>query len=265
LAKRVRHLLVSAYLRRFDAISANTEQSRRAASAMFGIPLTEIQVVYNGIDFSLLAPRRQPEAVRAELGLRKGARLVGTSANLRDCKRVDRLIRAAAILPPQVSLLIIGDGPARPALERLAHNLAVSDRVLFTGRKEAIGDYLQLLDVFVLPSGPEEAFGNSLVEAMGVGIASVVFQDGGGLREHVSHERTGLVVRSQAELEQSLLRLMADRDLRRRLGEAARAAAREKYTLATMVEAYERLYRGAPPAHDVEPALTPARRQAHSA
>ena len=60
------------------------------------------------------------------------------------------------------------------------------------------------MDVFALPSGPEESFGNAAVEAMGVGLPTVVFADGGGLVEHVIDGETGFVVRDQAEFVQRL-------------------------------------------------------------
>ena len=141
-----------------------------------------------------------------------------------------------------IHCVILGDGPHKPELERLADSLGVADRVTFTGRREHVGDYLQAIDVFVLPSGPEEAFGNAAVEAMGVGLPVCVFADGGGLTEHVTDGETGYVVSDDQELVERVHSLVHDPELRARLGEAARAAVRSRYGLAATVGRYEHLY-----------------------
>ena len=241
--QRVRYGVATRYVRRFNGLSGNTAQGARAAARLFRLPPDRVSVTYNGIDFSLLAPVRPAADVLAELGGRDDAVRVGTSGNLRPWKRIDRLVRALARLRVDpVQLIVIGDGPARPGLEQLAAELGVGHRVRFVGRREHVGDYLQVLDVFALPSGPEESFGNSAVEAMGVGIPAVVAADGGGLIEHVEDGCTGFVVRDQAELERRLAHLARNPGLRAALGTAARASVRARYSTAAMVERYDELY-----------------------
>jgi glycosyltransferase involved in cell wall biosynthesis len=245
LRKRARHRIVGHYLRSgFDAVTANTRQSAAAAAHIYGLPLESIAVVYNGLDFNLLTPTRDRESVLAELGARRdGVVRVGTAAMLRPLKRVDRLLRAVAALGEEpIHCYVIGDGPSRHELELLARQLGIEARVSFIGHKLHIGDYLQILDVFVLPSGPEEAFGNAAVEAMGVGLPSVVFHDGGGLTEHIQSEETGFIVPDQQGLEQRLRELVGDRELRLRIGKAASTAVRSRYTVDAMVSSYETLY-----------------------
>lgn len=259
--KRFRHAIIGHYLRRFDGITANTRQSAQAAARLFGLAPDSITVVYNGLDFNLLEPRRSREEVLSELrDGRRDVTRIGTAAILRRLKRVDRLIRAtAAIQDESVHCYIFGDGPARPELERLASTLKVSDRVTFVGHKRDMGDYLQVLDVFVLPSGPEEAFGNAVVEAMAVGIPSVVFVDGGGLIEHIEDRSTGVIVRDQNEFVQTLLQLTRDEALRRDLGVAASESIRRKYTMHAMVAGYDALYNREVPQQ--EPTAGPTTRE----
>ena len=152
--------------------------------------------VYNGIEWELLAPRRDRREVAAELGLRDGDIVLGTSGNLRDWKRVDLLVRALQKVDDNVVLLVVGDGPERQPLRRLAGQLAVSERTRFVGSTENVADYLQVMQLFALPSGAEESFGNSAVEAMGFGLPTIVMRDGGGLTEHIVHEETGVVAES---------------------------------------------------------------------
>jgi glycosyltransferase involved in cell wall biosynthesis len=179
------------------------------------------------------------------VGIPRDVTVVGTSAKLIPWKRIDRLVRAAARLQQDVHCLVVGSGPELVALQRLADELGVSRRVTFVGLQECVGDYLQLMDVFALPSGPDEGFGNSLVEAMGVGLPSVVFSDGGGLLEHVSDGHTGLVAVGQEDFVGKLERLVADPAARRRIGDAGRNAVRSRYGLEQSLNGYLRLYAGA--------------------
>jgi L-malate glycosyltransferase len=245
LKRRVRYGLARRYLRhRFDGVSANTAQAARAASKLFGIAEANIPVVYNGLDFSLLAPKRPRDQVLAELGTAPdGTVRIGTSANLRHWKRIGRLLHAVAELSaPPLQCLIVGDGPERRALEQLSASLGLDDRVAFIGAKEHVGDYLQVFDVFTLPSGPEESFGNSAVEAMGCGLPTVVFSDGGGLTEHIVDGQTGFIVVDQAEYVQRLEQLIESEETRRLIGDAGRHAVEAKYSPQSMVDRHDELY-----------------------
>ncbi|MEP7217881.1 MAG: glycosyltransferase [Bacteroidota bacterium] len=233
------------FRRYFAGISGNTTQGATAASRLFAISPKSIPTTYNGIDFSLLAPNRSRDEVLAELGPADDVLRIGTSANLRPWKRIELLLDAVARLKESaIHCYIIGDGPSRAALEEHGRRLGISHLVTFTGKKEHIGDYLQLLDIFVLPSGPEESFGNSAVEAMGVGLPTIVFADGGGLVEHIDDGVTGFLARDVDDLTAKLETLIADRALRTGMGERALRAIHDKYSLEAMVERYGRLYNG---------------------
>ena len=250
LRKRARHRIVAHYLRRqFDGISANSAQGAEAAAAIYGLPLNSIHVVYNGLDFASLAPQRSRDNVLSELGEGHSAMVrVGTAAILRPLKRIDRLLRAIhAIRNEPVHCYVFGDGPARGELEQLTVNLGIAGRVTFTGHKSHIGDYLQMLDIFVLPTGPEESFGNAAVEAMALAVPTVVFSDGGGLTEHIEDGVTGVVVPDQIQFERRLRELVRNQALRQQLGDAGKDAVRSRYTLDAMVERYEHLYDAASP------------------
>jgi|GEM_PF-1421491 len=247
LKRLLRYRLTGRYLRRdFTGISGNTGQACDAAAALFGIPRQQIRVTYNGIDFSLLAPVRTRREMLHELGdEREGTIRIGTSANLRRLKRIDLLLDAVAKLGGRpVHCYVLGDGPARGELEEQARRLGIADRVTFTGKVERVGDYLQFFDIFVLPSGPEESFGNSAVEAMGVGIPTIIFADGGGLVEHVDDGVTGFIVRDVQELVERLERLIDSPGERSVIGRAARDEMTDRYSPARMVERYSGLYAG---------------------
>ncbi len=241
----LRYKIAGYYLRKyFHGVSGNTNQAALAASRLFRIPLNKILITYNGIDFSLLDPKRSRQEVLDELNdNRNGVIRIGTSANLRPCKRIEWLLEAVAkIKNDLIHCCIIGDGPSREELEQKARALGIDHITTFVGKKEHIGDFLQVLDIFVLPSGPEESFGNSAVEAMGVGLPTIVFADGGGLTEHVVNLKTGFVVNNVNDLVEKLRLLVMDQTLRLNIGSAAKAEIRKRYSLEKMVANYNSFY-----------------------
>jgi glycosyltransferase involved in cell wall biosynthesis len=245
--KRLQYGITGAMLRRgFSGLSGNTRHATRSASRLFRIDPDAFQVTYNGLEFELLEPSSAADEVRAELGLEPADFVLGTAANLKPWKRVDRLLEAiAAIEDPRLRLLVLGDGVDRARLESVARTLELGDRVVFAGLRLRVGDYLQPMHAFCLPSTGMESFGNAAVEAMAMGIPTIVFRDGGGMVEHIEPGETGFVVADQQELEATVRRLLADEALGERVGSRGRAAIRSRYTLENSARAYKALYASA--------------------
>ena len=242
--RRLRYGAVGLFLRHgFHAWSGNTAHGARAGAELFGLDPRQVATTHNGIDFGLLEPERPAAEVRAQLGLRDGEFVVGTAATLKDWKRVDRLVRAMAAEGVEpMRALVVGDGPERERLDALARELGVQDRVTFAGLQAHVGDFLQVMDAFALPSSDRESFGNAAVEAMAMGLPTVVFEDCGGVREHVRDGETGLMVPDQEGFAAALRRLRDDRELARRIGAAGREHVRSTYTPAAAAARYRALY-----------------------
>jgi len=230
----------------FHGVSGNTEHAARAAAALFRMPEESIAVTYNGVDFELLRASASRAEMLASLGESEdGVSRIGTSSNFRDCKRIDLLLRAVAELSDlRIRCYLIGDGPARAGLERLSQKLNLGARVRFVGRQERVANYLQLLDIFVLPSNTAESFGNSAVEAMGLGIPTIVMADGGGMVEHFP-EGLRNFPGNQQELTARIRELVDSPRLRWKFARESRDYVRHKYTLQQMVQAYEQFYAAA--------------------
>ena len=91
--------------------------------------------------------------------------------------------------------------------------------------------------------GEAGSVGNAAVEAMGVGVPTIVFADGGGMIEHIDDGRTGFVVAHEQELNALVTRLLDDREqLGRAVGERGREAVRSKYAPVDAERRYEQLY-----------------------
>lgn len=138
----------------------------------WGVPARKVVVVPVGVEtaaFAFDADARR--AVRHELGLAPDALVVGGVGRLVEPKRFDVLLRAIAPLPA-VSLLLVGDGPAREPLAALAAELGMAGRVRFVGQRLDVPRLLSAMDVFASPS-PEETFGVALLEALAAGLPVV--------------------------------------------------------------------------------------------
>jgi glycosyltransferase involved in cell wall biosynthesis len=241
--QRIRYRVTGRLVRRFDGLSANTSHAADYASGLLGIDRARFEVTYNGLDFELLQPKREAASVRTGLGLGADEFVVGTAAHLRGWKRIDQLIAAVGSMNEDgIRLLVVGDGEDRPRLESCAADSGLDQRALFIGEQSDIVDYLQVMDAFCLPSNAAESFGNAAVEAMAMGLPTIVFADGGGLLEHVEPEHTGFVVADRYELERLLGRLMADPELGRAVGAEARSTVHERYSLRRAGAAYRELY-----------------------
>jgi glycosyltransferase involved in cell wall biosynthesis len=167
--------------------------------------------------------------------------VVGALGRLHEQKGFDVLIRAVAGLPG-ISLVIVGDGPERQALERLAVDLGVADRVSMPGWTDDATSRLRSFDVLALPSR-YEGLPLVLLEAM-LGGVPVVASAVGGVPDAVRDDESGLLVPPDDvdALQGALSRMAADPSLRRRLANAAEVEARQRFTVATMARSYESLY-----------------------
>jgi glycosyltransferase involved in cell wall biosynthesis len=194
-----------------------------------------IEVVHNGVD---APPAHANGSLRAELGIPEGAPLVGEVARLCDVKGQRELIAALAQVP-DARLVLVGEdleqgGAFRAGLERDAERAGVRDRVVFAGYRPDARALLGELDVFALPSWTE-GLPLGVLEAM-ASARPVVATPVGGTPELVTDGETGLLVppRDPDALAAALRRLLADADLRRRLGEAGERRAREEFSLDAM-------------------------------
>ncbi len=149
-------------------------------------------------------------------------------------KGIDTLLEALALLASRgvdFRCELIGEGPLRQTLEHLAQQLNLTQRVVFLGgaTQISVAAALEGATVFALPcrqapDGDQDGMPNVLIEAMAVGVP-VVGGDAGGVAEAVDHERSGLLVPSNAptELAEALERVLSDPALRHRLVEGGLA------------------------------------------
>jgi glycosyltransferase involved in cell wall biosynthesis len=200
--------------------------------------LPRVAAISHGLEFGEAAPRREPAQevpVIAFLG-----RLVTT-------KGVGVLLEAAKMLHQQnrvFELLIIGDGPERPALEQFARDSQIGTQVRFAGRlnSEQLEATLAHAFAVVVPSLGGEVFGLVVAENMARGLP-VVASDLGAFTEVLGD--TGLVFRigDARDLAAALSRLLDDPSFGAALGQAAHRRALDFCDKSRMIEAHKRVYR----------------------
>jgi glycosyltransferase involved in cell wall biosynthesis len=157
-------------------------------------------------------------------------------------KRLDRLVDAFARLPlkDEALLLLVGDGPERPALAAQAETLGLGDAAVFLGYRADAAAYQRLMDICVVPS-EAEPFGLAAVEALALGKPAVVFRDGGGLVEVVGPFEPRDVVSGVEELAVRIEEL-GDALAKGRDGAAERIAYARRFDIAVMAERMRSIY-----------------------
>lgn len=196
----------------------------------------QVGVVHYGVNTTHFASHDETD-VRERLGVQANNVLFMFAGRLVGWKGMAVAVRALAepaLHGAPVQLLIVGDGPERPNLEKLAHSLKLTNRVIFHAPvpHDALPHYYGAADVGIFPSIGDEAFGITIAEAMSCA-KPVIGSYVGGIPEVVGNEETcGLLVppNDPAELAMAMRRMVDDASLRVRLGNAARARIERLYT-----------------------------------
>lgn len=201
--------------------------------ACWGIPEDRIVVIYNAVE-----PVNDIKPLPIPLKTPVKAVTVGRLIPL---KRIDQLLEALVQLP-DLGLVVVGDGPERLQMERLARDLQVSDRVYFAGqrsKKEALG-LMAACDLFVLNS-THEGLPHVVLEAMALGLP-VVATAVGGTPEAVKDGETGILVPPGGDgIVEALRRLTEESRSRNAMVQAGRDWIRQQFSMEKMIQETERV------------------------
>jgi rhamnosyl/mannosyltransferase len=206
-------------------------------------------VVPLGVDLDAFAAtdavRERARAIRASL---RASHLLLAVGRLIYYKGFEVAIRALAQVP-DAELVIVGEGPLRPALSALAAELGVEQRVKLRGEvdDDEILAYYHASDLYLLPSiARSEAFGLVQVEAMACGVPVINTNLESGVPYVSRHGESGLTVppSDPARLSEAIRRLLGDPDVRRSMGEAGKQRARSEFSKEVLGERVLSLYEG---------------------
>lgn len=226
---------------RLIVVSRAIEQKVRE-EGRFGAP---VSLIYNGVDLQRYNHQQPCCTLHEEYLIPEDAPIVGVVARLEAEKGHRTLIDAwpdvlAAV--PNVWLLVVGEGSERDALEAEAASLGVSERVVFTGRREDVPAVTAALDIAVLPSY-REAQGLSVLEAMALS-RPVVASKVGGIPEMIEDGVTGLLVPPNDcnALAGAIIRLLTDHPLADMIAKRAHDMVHDRFCIELMVNSIESIY-----------------------
>ncbi len=203
--------------------------------ATWGVPKKNITVVYNGIVAEAVGLKQVIRGL-----LRYKGKLIVSVGRLVPWKGFETLIQVHANLKkkfPDLSLLIVGEGPDQEKLEAVAEKLKSTDSVIFTGNvdRPVALRYMRAADVFALNTH-YEGFSHTLLEASAVGVPIVTTKIGGN-PELIEDNVNGYLIKpdDKKALEHRIEKLLTSPETRRRLATSAKKRV-EKFSVARMVD-----------------------------
>ncbi|MET0718206.1 MAG: glycosyltransferase family 1 protein [Pseudoxanthomonas sp.] len=208
------------WMRRFhNGGDATLVPTRELAEFLQSQGFRHVVRLARAVDAEQFAPDRRDPALRHSWGLDESGLAVIYLGRIAPEKNLDLAVRAFRELQrsrPDARFVWVGDGPARQKLAQEHPDF------IFCGiqRGVEVGRHFASADLFLFPSH-SETFGNTTLEAMASGVATVAF-DYGAAREHVRHGVDGMAVENDADFISAAFELASDDALRRAMGERAR-------------------------------------------
>ena len=237
-----------------DQIITVSAPTRENLVQNWGVPAEKIQIIPNGVNVTLFQQPVDTAKVRAEWGVRD-APVIMFVGGFQMWHGLDKLLEALAEIVPQLPetrLLLVGDGPARPFVEKTVRRLNLEQFVTITGflPHARIPELLAIADLVTVPYPklPQEMWFSplKLYEYMAAGKA-IVASSAGQIKNVIRHNENGLLVTpgDVAELAQACRHLLQNRVERVRLGSAARHEAETEHGWSRQIERLERVYEAA--------------------
>jgi sugar transferase (PEP-CTERM/EpsH1 system associated) len=216
-----------------------------------GFRRERVTQLYNGVDTAQFFPRARDGRRVLDCPFQDpDLRLVGTVGRMQAVKDPLNLARAFTRAlerdPPsraRLRLVMVGDGPLRPEVERVLSEAGLRDLAWLPGERSDIPDIMRSLDCFILPS-LAEGISNTILEAMASGLTVIATRVGGN-SELVVEGLTGRLVppTDSNAMATRILDYLHHPDVLRRHGKAGRNRVERRFSLDRMVADYDRLYR----------------------
>ncbi|WDS36905.1 glycosyltransferase [Pseudoxanthomonas sp.] len=229
------------------AVAAVCEAARDEFQQRKDLPTQKIVAVPNGIHVERFEPTSAEarQRLRQTLGVSEDTRLAGFVGRLTWAKDHATLVQAFRLVReqlPDTALVLIGDGPLRPALEALAQSEGIADRVFFLGDRNDIDALLRGLDLFVM-SSVTEGYSVALLEACASGLPIVATRVGGN-PEIVRDGINGALVTPGVppELAAAMVGILGNETRALRMGRAGRDWVLQHGSLSAMAARYAEIY-----------------------
>jgi glycosyltransferase involved in cell wall biosynthesis len=224
--------------RQADQIIAVADEVREYAIRYFHIKPSRVITIPNGVDVNRFQNNESASRrLRVELGIAANVPLIGIVARLDPPKDHKTFLMAAAMVRqaiPTTRFVVVGEGPLRQSLVKLANELGLAKSVIFCGHRNDIPAIMSALDILVM-SSLYEGLPVALLEGMAAS-RPIISTAVGGIPGLVAEGETGLLVppANPETLAGACIRLIGDPDLRIHMGKTGNAQVRKKYSLDEM-------------------------------
>ncbi len=211
-----------------DKVISISEISAREMEKKFGVSEDNLEIIKNGVS-KRFKPDLDVKDLKSKLGFEEEDFIITYSGRLAREKGVPDLIKAVSFLDnSQIKILLLGDGEIKDEIKNLSKKLNVKTQFAGTVKHSDIPKYLNLSDLFVLPSY-WEIQPLSCIEAMACGVP-VISTEVGGIPEVVKDEKNGLLVKpgEPKNLAEAIERIRDDEELRDKLRKEGLEFAKER-------------------------------------
>lgn len=214
-----------------------------------GVPPERLHTIYNGVDTVRFGAAARRQALAGSPFNDPGLWVLGTVGRMMTVKAQPvlaqafvQLLQQQPALRERLRLVFVGDGPLRQVCEQIVAAAGVAHCVWFAGERADVPDVMRSLNCFVLPS-LVEGISNTILEAMASGLPVIATRVGANA-ELVEEGITGRVVQAgdAAALSAGLQALAEDPVAAAAMGRAARVSVERRFSLQSMVNAYEGVY-----------------------
>lgn len=195
-AKLVWRFLYKSFYRRLDMVVCQTITMQDDIIKQFSVPAGQTTIIRNPVDHKNISFLAKQGMEKLSVQPNKSRFRFVFVGGLRREKRVDRLLRAIALVPPdRASVDIVGDGPERPMLVQLCKDLRLAAQVRFIGFQANPYSWIKAADALLLTSDYDAA-PNVVLEALALGTPVISTPANGGVCEMLSDQRACVVARA---------------------------------------------------------------------
>ena len=213
---------------------ALSPEVQRTIAAFYSMDLSNIPVIYNGVDLSRCIPKETYTTDTLTLVH------IGRFNEQKNHEGLLQAFQKIHARYPNCRLNLLGDGELRESMEAYAKALGIFESVRFLGSQSDVYPHLHDADIFLLPS-KYEGMPMTIIEAMGTGLP-IVASAVGGVPDMITNEESGLLTSCDPdEVSRAVFRLIKEDALRKSLGQNAKKES-VRFSAEYMAEAYSKVY-----------------------
>lgn len=236
-------LLKSISLKKINVVVAISRSVNNFLIAYFGVPRKKIHCIYNSVNLDKFKKCRKSDNDWGPI-IGSVGRLAKIKGHMFMLSAIKELKDIGIEIP---KVIFVGGGAEEKAMEEFITSNGLQN-IIITGEVPNVTDYLQKMDVFILPS-LSEGLSIALIEALAAG-KLIIATDVGGVRDIILDDKIGIIIppADPTTLADKLMNIIKDKDkyleFRRKAAELADNGVLKRFDLREMVSAYEEVYKG---------------------